>query len=1095
MGKGNEEKTIPEGILELIKLCAEAFDSMYGNSGIKGFVAATFRRELDNEIVMAATRLKNTEVCKYIQNIGENCKTNFEKIAEEYHRELQDIYYYKNLLKSADSDSHFILQETLPLKYDEKGFWWKDKEKMEKKIEKHAFFYDKDNNKFRWELCNHLEKEDYDNDFDLFFLPKNISTLIFIPVPILSSVPLFFVLSNKNVINDLKSFPKKFYSHFVEWINSSLFLTNPLERFSERIHNFTETKKIKTFGMSKINEDIYKETRYLILTRVFESVNKKMLCSKQLTEKDFLSEYVEEIANIVLPLAYCITGEKDCKKDQIQPCYASICSYKCEKLHCNNLEITNTCNNNSKILKPVMLKWQACPYKFKKTCFSKKSREKYEVYIILETSKEKYRVTFFLPTFAVPYSTGYLINIQDYPGYKIAKDSFGFQMQTNFNILFENWEKTKEIEYQAIRAAISQVMARNQSHNIGAHVMNKLIGDLSKVDVTKFTNYQSDENIFNEDEKTHINKVRLEQISIFNNYVKCRMDYLADISMSTPLMQTNKYAYQDLFKDLDKVRLLLENISGLSNDFPFRIEFQKNEEEKMSETVDLLVAIPNDILGQQAFYNIIENIIRNTAKYNQVTNGNHETTFTVNFIDNDEAHSDMLKDYIAVEIYDDRKKENSDINELVKSQNEKINAHILENNKKLRPNSLGLIEMEASAAYLRKEDIVLINDDYKIDSDTDFWGKDKENPYFIKAIKNNDNCLGYRFFLHRPTLALVVTDLKEKNLGKASEYFDQIRKEGIWYITPENFENELKAGKIYTHEFVIYDGSENIKRNIEAHKTSLPIRILEMQKDEIIDFLQKDKIEKFEEKCWEKWDKLKLHLQFGTDGRNWTPTKNGKKSTIFSHNVGYGDCNKEHFFYIDALSSSGLHKLPKFNYLDLNDYYAEVFCCDKTAQKKVGESIISRILVLDERIQESAKGHYINIPLGDLYDNAGITIPNENLSAKKINKEAVEIFIDEYVKGNNEKIPLNVNTDFILIHYSILERMYASDKSKIYNYLNELGNAANVIVTSGRGEPDGLPPSVRVINLSSVITALISVRSKYFTNYIFHLSRKSSKSK
>ena len=73
--------------------------------------------------------------------------------------------------------------------------------------------------------------------------------------------------------------------------------------------------------------------------------------------------------------------------------------------------------------------------------------------------------------------------------------------------------------------------------------------------------------------------------------------------------------------------------------------------------------------------------------------------------------------------------------------------------------------------------------------------------------------------------------------------------------------------------------------------------------------------------------------------------------------------------------------------------------------------------------------------------------------------------------------------------------MYPSDKKRIYNYLKELGETANVIVTSGRGEPDGLPPSVRFINLSSVITALVSVRSKYLTNQIFHLSRKSYKSK
>ncbi|MBK8808625.1 MAG: hypothetical protein IPO21_19130 [Bacteroidales bacterium] len=169
-------------------------------------------------------------------------------------------------------------------------------------------------------------------------------------------------------------------------------------------------------------------------------------------------------------------------------------------------------------------------------------------------------------------------------------------------------------------------------------------------------------------------KKLLDQISIFNNYVKCRMDYLADISFGTPLMQTNKYAYADLFKELDKVRLLLEHISGL-DDFEFEIKFKKNGED-LKESNDLLVAIPNDILGTQAFYNILENIIRNSAKHSDKSKlvGKNNVVFTVNFMDdiekvdgycNDDkcdktkcykAHEKEIKnalnEFIAVEVYD-----------------------------------------------------------------------------------------------------------------------------------------------------------------------------------------------------------------------------------------------------------------------------------------------------------------------------------------------------------------------------------------------------------------------------------------------------------
>ncbi len=40
------------------------------------------------------------------------------------------------------------------------------------------------------------------------------------------------------------------------------------------------------------------------------------------------------------------------------------------------------------------------------------------------------------------------------------------------------------------------------------------------------------------------------------------MDYLADLTFGTPAMLTSKNVFTDIFEDLDKVRLLLDNISG-----------------------------------------------------------------------------------------------------------------------------------------------------------------------------------------------------------------------------------------------------------------------------------------------------------------------------------------------------------------------------------------------------------------------------------------------------------------------------------------------------------------------------------------------------
>lgn len=732
----------------------------------------------------------------------------------------------------------------------------------------------------------------------------------------------------------------------------------------------------------------------------------------------------------------------------------------------------------------------------------------------------------------------------------------------------------------SILSAISQVMARNTSHNIGAHVMNKLIGDLNEINLFKFDEdkiyYKSDtkksitqlsENIINdkkkikelnEEEKKNI--IILDQISKFNNYVKCRMDYLADVSFGTPLMQTNKYAYEDLFLKFDEVRLLLEHISGLS-EFPFRIEFTRNGKLFKNNTRekgedDLLVAIPNDILGTQAFYNIIENVIRNTAKHGKKPENDRECVFTVNFIDeidntdyknakNKVEIENILNEFIAVEIFDNypvygdgrplkedeieefkRTKTDippmfdSQIDILVFNQNKKLNLNILENSK-LRPYSLGLVEMEASAAYLRKRPVEYINhSSYKIHYN-DSWSRDTENNcgdqtirgtncrHFLKAFKKTvsingkkENYLGYRFFLHRPAVVLVVTKELPENI-------DLLKRQGIWVVTQSQFEKHIKLDdKSYPHEFIVisvdivFDPIDDDVNGIitkvpflEYYKTSLPVRVISIKMEKLKELFDCD-LNKWEEYCWMTWNECFLKLDYRQSP--YLPMKNGQFSSFYSHEYPPNDSVN---FYLDVLSSIGLNKLPEFNG-DIGLYPSKILGKSDVIKFKVGESIYSRVLVIDERIQENSLKNFSERPISLLYNKSGILIPKYNLSANKI--RFIEIYndINKYLlcginsNNNTEGVEkLNKKYDFILIHYSILERIFNSNKSKIETFLIKLGRLYNVVITSGRGEPDGLPKEVRFINLSSVIHALVESRSKYFANYILHQSRKSSKLK
>ena len=383
-----------------------------------------------------------------------------------------------------------------------------------------------------------------------------------------------------------------------------------------------------------------------------------------------------------------------------------------------------------------------------------------------------------------------------------------------------------EIHKQATNAAVSQVMARNMSHNIGSHVLNKLVNEkylrnFIKGRVKKI-NYYADEIDLS---------TSYDQIAKFNNYIRCRIDYLSDMSFSVPIMQTTKKAYSDIYKGIDRVLLLLENITGLSN-FKYSITFEKivgGEVIKLTEQNDYSLAIPNDVLGCQALYNIIENIIRNTAKH-RIDKEKPKTVFTVRIreIDFDESilnDTHLTKEYqehCCIEIFDDIDltdvcEHESDgklipyIKWLCKAQNKIINDPILDLNNKLRASSLGLIEMEASAAYLRQLEVNLIDDpEYKVLNNLDYFNASKKLD-ILKAViieNNSEKYLGYRIFIKKPQEVLIVTDNQQIiSADKKSE----LHRDGVWIVSIKEFTTHIHENKrVYNHQFVIHDGLEDV---------------------------------------------------------------------------------------------------------------------------------------------------------------------------------------------------------------------------------------------------------------------------------------------
>ena len=260
----------------------------------------------------------------------------------------------------------------------------------------------------------------------------------------------------------------------------------------------------------------------------------------------------------------------------------------------------------------------------------------------------------------------------------------------------------------------------------------------------------------------------LRQIVYLLNHIKCRVDYISDISFGVPMLETTRLVHSDIFRELDRVGLLMNHISGLEDQFQYKIiltgprgsSLDRTEE---AEAMDLKVAVPNDVVGTHAFYNILENIIRNTAKHG---NTKEEVTFYINFsniseqdLDNDAALINESKQYYCVEIHDNVCMEKTAAKILVKAQNERLNEPVFENERP-RSHSLGLVEMEASAAYLRKLDSSAVDDDlFVVEVNNDKLFNHHKQFNLLKAFvkKDETGChLGYRFFMLRPREVLMI---------------------------------------------------------------------------------------------------------------------------------------------------------------------------------------------------------------------------------------------------------------------------------------------------------------------------------------------------
>jgi len=768
----------------------------------------------------------------------------------------------------------------------------------------------------------------------------------------------------------------------------------------------------------------------------------------------------------------------------------------------------------------------------------------------------------------------------------------------NIAIIDQN-ELNKELIKNATRAAVSQVMARNMSHNIGSHVLSKLITILQLMGILqpenkwqcktnkefefkdkayikelhsiieefkeKCNNNSKDtdktiEECFNKifqalskfEEKTFSNYTYLER---FFAYLKARMDFLADITTNTPVIENTKGVYNDIVKPFINNRVLNDRISGI-DDFKYEImvcQPPANKQEHcvnhttvechktphvIAATNDIQLSIPNDLLGSHAFYTILENIIRNTAKHGTTPVEKNEQGEIVKDMDGkeiklpvefkikveeaslyqkintgpkriDESKDLDWNEFYAISIFDncdlskdskneplksdiskwtDKEKEEAGLNKdcteipriqwLVITQNRHLNDSILKDNQ-LRHGAWGLIEMDASAAYLRKIDVELIDSDkYQI---TCLQG---ENPVtqdgelaIFQAYAEQEKYLGYRFFIRKPQEILIIgddEDLEIKNLSNDAkkELLKKYKNEGVWIYDKESFKKCFKDNeqKVFPHKLLVLvkpDGGA-IENLIKDNEACFSKRFYQSDKfDLVTDNHSKEGIDKFKLNLWINYYKNNAIKFYGVPCVPFKKIKENnfklvKDSTekclsaiVETHAKDYcqkqfgkkNDCSSTPFDFIEIKVSATDHF---FNDISTNKSDEKFI---KYYQQWASAPI--PILVMDERIQEFTVKNKHSIenlescsPVGDtcyhkqggipyqvVYSHTNINIPNAkecNLNAQSFNsieKDTIPVFMN--IIETFQTFIANHKTEkhfFVVIHLGIIEKLISAYK-------------------------------------------------------------------
>lgn len=654
----------------------------------------------------------------------------------------------------------------------------------------------------------------------------------------------------------------------------------------------------------------------------------------------------------------------------------------------------------------------------------------------------------------------------------------------------------KQTVLQATKSAISQYMCRNLSHNLGSHSIPQFNLKLNQMI----------------DGKQYWSSNELYQIRGYNEYIQGRMEFLAEFSSNA---FSELYIEHSFKKIVENLYFSMSKIKGQTEPGEYEIVFKGMVDSYVSENVTVkildkpdgneFIDIRGDNLGTQAFYIIVENVIRNIYKHsNKVVDKKNKS-----FILFDIKIFDFLKDdevaanYYAVDIIDKHGKVNEEkwqddvtamnaINHINKLIRQKI---LKPDDNTLREEGWGLLEMKSAAAYLSGLPDYAIDTKYELYLDKDKPYKehikidDIVYPYPLKAFfytdKDSKRNIAYRFYLPKTKFCLI----------------DKPAPKNVLELKELGIEFGNKSGG--RHKFFISDNETLISNFI--NQRSLKLKGLE----NLIDNLSKDTIFKFKDSVWamylERYPELiSKEIFYATDStpktigipqnsivfdvHNKNITCNGLNSKDFEVEDLFPKEKPPLFYYYESFPSKS--KLPS----DVNPL-EEPYC------SMLKEAAVVKVSIFDERIQANSfeedyqsennkplENSKIKLRKRDILLTSGVYVPHIEIidlleMAKSNDEQSKKQLREKFITHLISQIEDN---DYLIVHFTLLEIYIGkTGKDDIEKWLlkfisdhrlNERNKA--LVLISGRGKPSNLPKGFYFANYTMIADCVGKFRSK-----------------